>query len=319
MLKLLAQLFGREDSRDQRFSDDLIDKAIERVLDATDPRVRALSGYARQVRPAVVHAMEHIDSIDQALHEFMPMSPTDWSGTVLFEALFASGERIRETIIRDRNWQSYISSHPLPPPVITAMLVAEPSERQVIGNDLVNDEVVSDVAMTVASFDNHRLVCLGSSEASTRRRLKRRAFDYLQVLALGRITRRKQRRKDLMIHRRALQASLDMHSRKSAMTAILADQQMLRQKIEKVDAELATLGADDTVVQQHLQIISDTLGNAEKHLWLDNRTLFLDSMNTIRQPDHPKASEIALQCLKDSTERRFAVQLVRLSPDAFRS
>ena len=127
MLRLLAYLFGSEDSREERFPADLIDKAIERVLDATDPRVRALSGYARQVRPAVVHAMEHIESIDQSLHEFMPMSPTDWSGTILFEALFASGERIRETIIRDRNWQSYLSSHPLPPSVITAMLVAEPS------------------------------------------------------------------------------------------------------------------------------------------------------------------------------------------------
>ena len=59
MLKLLQSIFSQEPETSALYSEKLIEKAIERVVDGTDPRLRAVSGYRKFLRPAVIKAVDY--------------------------------------------------------------------------------------------------------------------------------------------------------------------------------------------------------------------------------------------------------------------
>ena len=59
MLKLFQSIFGGGEQRG-RYPESLIEAAIERTVDGTDPRLRALFGYKKHLRPSVIHAIDHV-------------------------------------------------------------------------------------------------------------------------------------------------------------------------------------------------------------------------------------------------------------------
>ena len=58
MLKLFQSIFRPGADKLGAYPEDLIERAIERAVDGTDRRLRAVSGYKKSLRPAVVHAIE---------------------------------------------------------------------------------------------------------------------------------------------------------------------------------------------------------------------------------------------------------------------
>lgn len=69
MLKLLQSIFGSAHHENAKFDETLIEKATERVVDGTDPRLRALSGYRKSLRPAVECS---VDFVLQFVNRFPP-------------------------------------------------------------------------------------------------------------------------------------------------------------------------------------------------------------------------------------------------------
>lgn len=313
MLKIFEQIFRGEAESARSYSDDLIRRAIERSLEATDPRVRILSGHARKMRAAVIHAIDHVLQLVESMSAPVPMSQRDWGTQAVMGAMFASGDNLKTAVARDPARNDFVAMNPQLAEPITALLLAQHSRKQTYGYDLVNGEPVSDVPLTVVSFDNHRLLGLAASEIETRRLLKLRAFDYLLALALEKITDTQDRRQDLVVRKKLLRAKLEIIGRSSG--SLLAepradDQHSLQKKMNQVEAELCELGADDTVLQQHLEIIIDILATAEQQLRLDNQTIYIDNMHYLRTADHPKATALPLQMLHDANAREMTAQLV---------
>lgn len=318
MLKIFEQIFRSETQSEKDYSDELIHRATERALDATDPRVRILSGYAKKMRGAVIHAIDHVLQLVDGIAAPVPMSQRDWSTQVVIGAMFASGDSLQTTVVRDPACKDFIATNPQIAEPVTALLLAEYSRKETYGYDLVNDKPVSDVPLTVVSFDNHRLIGLATNEAETRRLLKLRAFDYLLVLALAKITDTQDRRQDLVVRKKLLRTKLDILGRSSGSLLaepLAADKQSLQEKMDQVEAELKDLGADDTVLQHHLELIIETLATAEKQLWLEDQIIYIDNMHYLRAADHPKAVALPLQLLHDAHARERAAQLVVMSPE----
>ena len=66
MLKLFQSIFGGEAVCGQ-YPEGFIDAAIERAVDGTDPRLRALPGYKNQLRPPVTHAIDHVVALVEGI------------------------------------------------------------------------------------------------------------------------------------------------------------------------------------------------------------------------------------------------------------
>ncbi len=320
MLKIFEQIFRSDAKSAQGYSDELIKRATERALDATDPRVRILPAYAKQLRAAVIHAIDSVVQLVDTLSAPVPMSRADWSTQALLSTLFSSGDSLQKMVEADAACKDFVAANaPITAPVF-ALLLAKHSRRNTYGFDLIDDKPVSDVPLTVVSFDEHRLLGLATSETETRRLLKLRTFDFLLLQALQKITDATEQRQDLISRKKLLKAKLDILSRSSGNLleeTRAADKETLQQKMDLVEAELNEVGAADTVLQRHLDIIVETLATADKQLWLENQTLYIDNMHYLRAADHPKATALPLQMLHDANAHERAVQLVTLAPTNF--
>lgn len=320
MLKIFEQIFRSETRSTQGYPDELIKRGIERALDATDPRVRILSSCAKQMHSSVIHAIDHVVQLVDNLSTLVPMSRADWGSQPVMGAMFASGDSLQNVVARDNACKDFVAANAAIAGPVTALLLAKFSQKHTFGCDLVDDKTLSDVPLTVVSFDEHRLIGLAMSEVEARRLLKRRAYDYLLVLALEKITDRQEQRQDLISRRKLLRTKLGILNSSSGNLSEeprSTDKQSLQKKMDQVEAELKEFGADNTVLQHHLEIIIETLATAEKHLWFENKVLYLDNMHYLRTADHAKATALPLQMLHDAKAREMAVQLVVIPPESF--
>lgn len=315
MLALFDSIFKRHHAA-QRYPEALVKRAIERAVDSTDCRLRILPGYAKQLRPAVLHAMDHVVQLVDSLAAPVAMSANTWNQEVTLHAMFSSAERLQEIRARDPAYRDFIAAATTPATQpLTALLLASYSEKHTFGVDLVNDNLISDVPLTIVSFDEHRLLGLAIAETETRQLLKARAYDYLLTLVLAKITAQREKREDLAVRKKLLRAKLDVLARGSGnFSAEIcgADRTQLQQKLEQIETQLADMGADDTVLQHHLDIVKETLLLAEQQLWLACTTLYMDASHVMRSPEHLKADPIPVQMLHDTNGRQLAVLLVAL-------
>ncbi|WP_290579865.1 hypothetical protein [Ketobacter sp.] len=300
------------------YPEQLIKKAVERTVDATDPRVRILGHYGKQLRPAVLHAMDHVIGLVDALAAPIPMTPANHATALSLNVMFSSGDSLLDCLRWDVALRDFLSAEGVTEGSVFALLMAKPSRRHIFGHDLIEGKMMSDVPLTVISFDDHRLVGLARDEVETRRILKWRAFDYILVTALNAVTEAQTLRTGLKSRKQLLKAKLDILNRSSGKPLqgpLGPEKQKIQERMAQVEAELSDIGAEDTVLHQHLELIGRTLLASDQHLFCNPETLYIDPMQYLRDASHPKARAVPVQLLHDAQGAQWAIQLVSIPTD----
>jgi hypothetical protein len=317
-MKLFRSIFGGGEAAG-RYPESLIEAAIERAVDGTDSRLRLQPGYRKQLRAPIVHAIDHVCALVDALPAPIAASHGSYSEEPRLSALFASPAAMLETFSRAPDLIEFLGT-PAGSSArrITAMVGAERIERNILGMDLVDDQVQKEVAQIAVSFGGHRVLEPESGIEDTRRQLRHRAFDHLLVLALRRIAEAEAERADLLRERdllRRKQATLARGgSSFDAPSEPPADAATLPAELAAIGAQLDALGADAGLLKAHLDMVADTLNRAERELYLEHHTLHLDAMNIQRNPDTPSARRIEVDELYSATGRRLVLLLVDIDP-----
>lgn len=316
MMKLFQSLFGGDEGQG-RYPEALVDMAIERAVDGTDPRIRALPGYRKRLRAPVIQAADHVIALVDSLPAPIPATSRDFSVDPRLSALFASGDHMREVFAGDSALGEFRDRHPGGERV-TALLLAERVEKNVLGMELDGEMLKREVAQVAINFRSHRLVDPDPSEAETRRQLKRRAFDHLLSLALLRITEVQgeravlNRQRDLL--RRKLSALQHGGWSFDAAAGERPDPDGLQAELDDIQGQLAALGVDDHALSAHLDITAGLLAEAERHFWGEECVLRLDRMNIVRDPQDASAREIRFQELHNARGRRLVMLLITVDP-----
>ena len=320
MLKLFQSIFGLDGGGDEsqgRYPEALIEMAIERAVDGTDPRLRALSGYRKRLRAPVIHAADHVIAMVDGMLAPLSASSANFSSDARLAALFASAEHMREVFASDSVLGKFRDQHPGDEKV-TALLVAERVEKNVLGMELDGELLKREVAQVAVNFRNQRLVDPDVSEAEMRRQLKRRAFDHLLSLALLRITEVKGERVDLNRQRDLLRRKLSalQHGGWGFDDAggDRPDPAALQTELDDIEGQLAGLGVDDRVLSAHLNIVVELLMDAERQLWAEDIVLHLDRMNIQRDAQDSSAREIRFRELRNARGRHLVALLVVVDP-----
>jgi len=173
------------------YPNDLVEAAIERAVDGTDPSLRAVSGYRRKLRPAVLTAIDHVVTLADGLSPPRLATRESYSHDPLLQAMFLSAHQMQKIL------QDLLSAHIVGNGVVYALLVMDMQQRGVFGAELQGNTVVRDVPQVTVSFANHRLVDPSDDEGETLHLLKRRAFDHLLKMALKRMLATKDLREEL--------------------------------------------------------------------------------------------------------------------------
>lgn len=316
MLKLFQSIFSGGEKREQ-YPESLIEAAIERAVDGTDPRLRAMPGYRKRLRAPVVHAIEHVVALVDSLPSPLAADSSDYRSDPRLSTLFASAERMREVFGNDPILNGFRNSHPKEESRVTALLLAERVEKHVMGIELNGDMMRRDVAQVAVSFHGHRLVDPDISEEETRRQLKRRAFDHLLSLALMRITEVQGERVDLNRQRDLLRRKLRAleHGGWSFEDAGAdsADPATVQVELKGIEEQLAALGVDDHALSAYLEITADLLADAEHQFWAEDISLHLDRMNIQRDAQAASTREVFFQELHNARGRQLVMLLVSIT------
>lgn len=318
MLKFFQSIFGT--TTGNGYPESLIKAAIERAVDGTDPWIRAVSGYKKKLRPAVLQAMDHVVGIVDGMAPPMVIQPGNDTADPGLKTFFISTADMVKILDNDRNLTDFRRGRHETVSWIYALLVMEKQEKASFGVGLSGTIIVHDIPQTIVNFASHRLIDPAGSEDETRRQLKKRAFDHLLSLALGRIAIVKTERDHLERYRTLLQAKLDLLKRGEwGFETPTAEERMdaadMEEALAHVETQLQERGGDDRMLELYLGIVVDVLGHPEEHMWTWKETLIVDRMGIKRSEEADTTLNVMLTLVGDSQERSLAVSLVAISAD----
>jgi len=287
MLKLFQSIFGGASVKEGGHPPELVERAIERALDATDPRIRAVSGFRKKLEPAVVKAIDHVRALALGMPAPVEASHATYGNDARLAAFFASPERMSQVFGADRTLIEYVASPAgTGTEPVLALLLVERTEKKVLGMALEGEQVQREVAQVQVSFDRHRLVDPSETEDGLRRALARRAYDQLLAMALARIAEVGGERESLEASQSVLRAKLRaLQSARwdfSEGGAEAPDPAALEAKLAEIEGQLAATGSGATALPRHLEILVQTLAKPEEALRIEPVTILMDRMG-IRQ------------------------------------
>jgi hypothetical protein len=283
MLQFLSSVFAESRERRAGPDRDLIERAIERVVDGTDPRLRGLTKYRKRLRPAVEIAVVHVLGMVDDLPEPAEISRRAYSADPCLRAFFVSSSHLLEVIGNSRAIRDYVGNAvDTLPDEIFGVLAMEWQEKKVLGMELVGDTVQRDVPQVTVNFFNHRYVGPSGSETETRRQVEIRIFDYLIEQALGRIVAARSKQTELKQQQRLLKRKLDtMKTGDWGLKPMFGktetsepDHVALESKIKAIEGQLFELGAGPRSLEACCEHIDETLGRPSD--WVAQRKINLN-------------------------------------------
>ena len=321
MLKLLKSIFGNETKGS--YPETLVNEAIERAVEGTDPWLRAVSGYRKKLRPAVVRSIDHVVQMVDELPPPMPVRLADYTDNLRLKGFFISANHLKKVVAGDRSLAEFLQGPGGGIADVVALMAMEKQEKTILGAELSGDIVIRDVPQVTVSFDAHRFIDPTGDERETRRLLKRRAFDHMLSLALKRLTAVKWERSDLERRRALLQAKLNLLEREGwgfDQTDVeeRLDVATVEARLGEIEAQLKDLGGDDRMLQTYLEIVAEVLGRPEEYFWGKRETIFVDRMGIKRNEASSDAPELSFGELYNAEGRSLVVTLVSLQGEELR-
>lgn len=281
-----------------KYTDAVIEAAIERVVDGTDPRLRAVNRYRYKLWDAVAHSVKYTVTLMNRLPPPIDASHRHFTSTPLLRAAFVSPDHLRETLSFSKHMHDYQYQNPgLLPVELYGLLSMERVEKTVLGIERQGDMIRRDVPQTTVNFRNHHFTFPAESEQGTRQELTKRAFDSLIETALMQLTDTRIRRQELEQQQRQLlqKKASAMQSGQMGLGPLLAstplnqaDASALERQLFDIQEELKQIRADSATIEHLLQQVVATLSKPEKHLRLERIALTLDHMNIKASPDSPQ-------------------------------
>lgn len=322
MLQLFQSIFGAGRSVASAHPEDLIERAIERTLDGTDPRLRALPGYKKRLRAGVIHALDHVVALVDSLPPALELSSATHGAEAEITAYFASVEHLREVLERDATlseWRRTADGNLAERTVMLLLMTLH--ERKTLGVALEGDAVRHDVAQTTVNFSKHELIDPSRTEDDTRRLLKRRAFDHLLALALGRIATARTERGELererdLLRRKCKALAAGRWGFDATEADKPADPRVLQQQLDEIESQLNARGAGPGLLEMHLDVVENVLAHAESHFWSAPRALSVDRMGIKQAKASSQAPEVTLTELHNAAGQSVVVRIVSIESKA---
>ncbi len=323
VFRFLHSIFASAPSPPGKIDAALIEAAIERVVDGTDPRLRAAPHYRRKLWEPVERAVDYVVEHAATLPPPIAFGKRHFTTDPRLRALFANPDQLREILSFSPAMRGHLQpTADSPPEEIYAALRMERTEKTVFGMALQGDQVLRDIRQIAVNFHNHQIAFPAASEAETRRELQKRSFDYLIEAALQRLLSIRARKHQLEQQQRRLlqQKAQVIKSARVGLEPLLANPATLRtpnsaateQQLRELETELRQLRADSATIEEQLALVAATLREPGRYLQLKRISLTLDHMNIQVPANSPRAANtLAFDEVLVENHHRFIVLLVR--------
>ena len=318
MLRIFQLLFGAN-AEHERYPEEMVDAAIEQAVDATNPWLRGLTGYRRKLRPAVLHAIDHIVALANNMQTPLELSRESYGRDRQLQLFFISSAQMETFLRADPALAAFRTVAGNASRPAWAQLVMKCEQHRAFGADLLGETVVRDVPQVTVNMSGHRLLDPTANLAETRNHLMKRSYEHLLKLALARIAAVEHVREDLTQQRTLLQAKHDAleHSDWGFSEPDESSPQEieLHRQLADIEKQLLEVGGDDAYLEKDLEILIDVLAHAEHQLWLDSLTLIVDRMGIKHNKASADAPELVLRELHNAAGLQLVARMVMVPPE----
>lgn len=259
-----ARIFGAPAGGDS-VEPDLVQAAVEAVVDAVDPRLRTLAGYQRRLAPPLAATIGHLRALARELPAPIVLARGAWGGEPLLNAFFATAGDLTDTIGRCHALRDLLAS-----PAAAgageafALLAMLKEERNVLAPAIVDGQLRQDVAQTTVGFRRQTLFAPALDLAACRRGVGLEILRRLAALALARITALGERATQLEQRKALLGARLRLlHLRAGGLQAAAGDAADDAAEIARIEAELAATVDDYVEARAGLATLESRLAHVE--------------------------------------------------------
>ena len=130
-MKLFHSIFGGGETRG-RYPETLLREANERAVDGTDTRLRLVPGYRRHLREPVIHAIDHVVALVDAIPSPLVADRRGYSAEPRLAAVFASAAAMLDMFGRDTALATFLATPDI------QRDEGDPSARRVVLQELHN-------------------------------------------------------------------------------------------------------------------------------------------------------------------------------------
>ena len=283
-------------------------QAVERVVDETYPRLRAVPGYRRRLEGAVNDAFFYIDGLVERMPESFLCSRSAFSTDPRVKAFFVNPRHMHEVFSQSKDVRDLFDANPQAEECCT-LVCMRMEERQRFGVALSGDSVQREVMQTSVSFTDHQVYTPGESDTDARRALKCCIFNGILNYAREKLAEASasdiERRKRLSILRSQL--------RKADHQAMLEKQQTdLQMQIRDLEDAIKQAALRPSTLEDHLVHIADILHNASQFVSANFQHLHLSHMGfKVAQESSVPAYELDIAEIRIATREPRVAALVR--------
>ena len=269
---------------------ELLARAIDAVVEGTDPRIRAIGGYRKKLLPAIKTSILYIQDIVDQVPGPVVLAPSRYGNDPTVHALFSSVDDLRALLANSKEVQQLFkeADNGQCPRRVHAFLAMERHEKKVFAPAMENGILKRDVAQIRVSFDKLQLVAVAGRGYRARRLLMRRAFHDLIAGAMDHLaTLQGQRDSDsrqVQMRRIRLQA---LHQKRHGLEDMITGSAAHDREIATLEQELSPderSGHDQptqalNTLEDYLDQIVEVFANPERYLRTEQTAIHLTRMN----------------------------------------
>jgi len=284
--RLINRLLGGLNGSYERLDEQDIEKAIDIIIEETDPRLCLVIGYKRKLRKPVIRSLVYVKRLITRIPGAFEVNRRNYGSDPQISALFGSADGIDELIGHSMVLKKYFEENPDQAMVYVPMAMKR-TEKTVLGMELSGDIVRRDVAQVAVNFSDHWLGICGSSESELRDLLRWRGIHNLAITALEHIVRLKMKTSELEKQRALLKKKLRnlqaQHRGLDALTATTADEiedrQVLTRHLEEAEGQLREAHANPDTLEDYLAEVCRVFDHPSRHLQVNPGSVRVNRMN----------------------------------------
>jgi hypothetical protein len=250
---------------------------IENVVEATDNRIRAVSGYRKLLERTVITALEFTDDLVARIPGAIEVSHRSFVSDPYVNAFFVNATDLKTVFSHSSEIRDFMDDYAMAEmPHCYALLCMHRSEKTVMGMEIAGDMLTKDVRQVAVSFSDHRIYSPSPSEDETRNGLKSCLFGGLVTEALERIMAQKLTSHRLQTERHALQARLRTLEHDNVHDSSQREIRDIRQQLVVIERDLLKLQPPSP--QDSLDQLNTVLAHPDEYVRIDKCSLKLNKM-----------------------------------------
>lgn len=281
----LYELFTAHAHKPAVISHDLdLPQLVNHVVDAVDPRMRAISKYAKKLSGPVTNTWEYLDYVANNIPAGPVLDKRDYKIDPRLKLLFESECSMQqlfnsisplidenENIMQHNRDRAYM------------LLCMEKHEHEFFGADIAGDIIRREVKQTSVTFSNRKFLSAGYGVESAKRGFKSCAFEGILKKIRCIIQLPQQDYKNLIERKMQLRHQLNAgHDSSPVVMGGFSNRNdyitSLHPELSGIEKQLTDTRIKIESPEQHLANAVDVLSQPEKYLKVDKQTVILSNM-----------------------------------------